>query len=113
MSDMINRQDAIDAIEKMQMLIMRSMLVEDQFVFKGMSEVLDAIKQLPTVNQWIPCSRELPKKNGTYIVKCERSGEQYYDMLDFDATMIAMKWNTTAKVLKWCEIPKEVDNEQN
>ena len=46
-SDLISRQDAIKVIEEMQMPIMRSMFPEEQFVFKGMSEALSAIKDLP------------------------------------------------------------------
>ena len=47
-SDLISRQDAIEVIEEMQMPIMRSMFPEEQFVFKGMSEALSAIKDLPS-----------------------------------------------------------------
>ena len=47
-NDTISRAAAIDAIEEMQMPIMRSMFSEEQFVFKGMSEALQAIKDLPS-----------------------------------------------------------------
>ena len=46
--DTISRQAAIDAIEQMQMPIMRSEFPEEQFVFTGMSEALQAIKELPS-----------------------------------------------------------------
>ena len=46
--DCISRQAAIDAIEQMQMPIMRSPFTEEQFVFSGMSEALHAIKDLPS-----------------------------------------------------------------
>lgn len=49
MSDLISRQAAIEAIEEMQIPIMRSIFPEEQFVFKGMSEALSAIKDLPSV----------------------------------------------------------------
>lgn len=48
MSDPIDRQSAIEAIEQMQMPIMRSEFPEEQFVFTGMSEALQAIKDLPS-----------------------------------------------------------------
>ena len=48
MSDLISRQAAIEAIEEMQIPIMRSIFPEEQFVFKGMSEALSAIKELPS-----------------------------------------------------------------
>ena len=47
-TDCISRQAAIDAIEEMQMQIMRSEFPEEQFVFTGMSEALNAIKRLPS-----------------------------------------------------------------
>ena len=55
--DCIERQAAIEAIEEMQMPIMRYMFPEEQFVFKGMSEALSAIKDLPSAqpeqtNSW-------------------------------------------------------------
>ena len=53
MSDLIERQAAIDAIEQMQMPIMRSEFPEEQFVFTGMSEALSAIKALPSAQpEW-------------------------------------------------------------
>lgn len=48
-TDLISRQAAIEAIEQMQMPIMRSEFPEEQFVFTGMSEALQAIKDLPSV----------------------------------------------------------------
>lgn len=48
MDDLISRQAAIDAIEQMQMPIMRSEFPEEQYVFTGMSEALRAIKDLPS-----------------------------------------------------------------
>ena len=48
MNDLISRHSAIEAIEQMQMPIMRSEFPEEQFVFTGMSEALQAIKELPS-----------------------------------------------------------------
>ena len=65
MQDLISRQAAIDAIEEMQMPIMRSIFPEEQFVFKGMSEALSAINELPSAQseiirckdcKWYECS---------------------------------------------------------
>lgn len=47
-SDCISRQAAIDAIKEIQFPIMRSEYAYEQFVFKGMSEALKAIKALPS-----------------------------------------------------------------
>ena len=64
MDDLISRQAAIEAIEEMQMPIMRSEFPEERFVFTGMSEALNVIKQLPSAQpeqRWIPCSERLPE----------------------------------------------------
>lgn len=61
MSDLINRQDAIDAIEKLD-------IPEDMCVFEILSHIELAIGTLPSVNQWIPCSERSPQENGRYLV---------------------------------------------
>lgn len=50
-NDLISRQAAIEAIEEMQMPIMRSQIENEQFVFKGMGEALQAIKDLPSAQE--------------------------------------------------------------
>ena len=59
MSDLIDRQAAIEAIEQMQMPIMRSEFPEEQFVFTGMSEALQAIKDLPSAPPKKVCVAEI------------------------------------------------------
>lgn len=107
MDDLISRQAAIDAIEEMQMPIMRSELPKEQLVFTGMSEALRAIKNLPSAQQWIPCSERLPEESDTYIVSGQWSsgrasvGECYYSTEDryFDAA-----WNFDVKA--WMPLPE-------
>lgn len=48
MADLIERQAAIEAIEEMQIPIMRSEFNDEQCIFTGMSEALNAIKELPS-----------------------------------------------------------------
>ena len=49
MSDLISRQAAIDAIEKMQMPIMRSEYAYDQFKFCGLGMAREILIDLPPV----------------------------------------------------------------
>ena len=68
MSDTIYRQQAIDAIEEMQMPIMRSGSPIDQSVFTGMGRALQAIKDLPSaqpdLDEWCPdCKEYDPKRH--------------------------------------------------
>ena len=63
MNDLISRQDAIDALKKKRIETME----------KGQDvnliwECLDAVAQLPSAQQWIPCSERLPEENGRYLV---------------------------------------------
>ena len=48
MNDLISRQAAIDAIERLQMPIMRSQDNAEQFKFTGMAEAREAIIGLPS-----------------------------------------------------------------
>lgn len=68
-TDLISRQAAIDAIEQMQMPIMRSEFPEEQFVFTGMSEALQAIKDLPSVPPKKVCVAEI-KVDGEELQRC-------------------------------------------
>ena len=57
-NDLISRQSAIKAIEQMQIPIMRSAFEHNQFIFKGMCEALNAVKELPPAQ----LDRDIPKK---------------------------------------------------
>ncbi len=64
MSDTIYRQQAIDAIEEMQMPIMRSEWLSDQYKFSALGEVRQIIEDLPSaqperkMGKWMPVSDE-------------------------------------------------------
>ena len=62
MDDLISRQAAIDALNKMK--IYRP-LDSDRYVI---SDCLNKIVNLPSAQQWIPCSDRLPKEEGEYLV---------------------------------------------
>ena len=83
--DTISRQAAIDAIEEMQIPIMRSIFPEEQFVFKGMSEALSAIKELPSAQPEIIHCRDC-KYYTPVTARCEVRGKGLYlirNMEDF------------------------------
>ena len=56
MSDLISRQDAIDAIEKLD-------IPEDMCAFEILSHIELAIGILPSADQWTPCSERLPNED--------------------------------------------------
>ena len=54
--DLIERQEAIDAINRIQSIISHN---KKKIIFRV--EAADVIKSLPSAPQWIPCSSEPPK----------------------------------------------------
>lgn len=80
MDDLISRQDAIEAIKQMQMPIMRSEDIGEQFVFRGMSEALNGIKELPSVQprkgKWINIQHSV---TGDSNAECDQCGAIVHD----------------------------------
>ena len=74
--DLIKRQDAIDAIEKLD-------IPEDMCVFEILSHIELAIGTLPPEQQWIPCSERLPEKEGQYLVTLDFSWGKEIEMGDW------------------------------
>lgn len=65
MTDLINRQDAINAIK-------------DWGLIDGLSEgeaieILEDIEKVPSAQQWIPCSERLPEA-GNFVLGTESDG---------------------------------------
>ena len=58
MKDTIYREDAIDAILDLN--------VEHRVSWKD--AVIDTLDELPSAQQWIPCSERLPEESGCYLV---------------------------------------------
>lgn len=55
MNDLINRQDAIERIER------------DAYRHTYLDQIIDVIKEVPSAPHWIPCSERLPE-DGFYLV---------------------------------------------
>ena len=52
-------------------LIDADKLIEEIESYRGdifASEIVELIKQMPTVGEWIPCSERMPDESGTYII---------------------------------------------
>ena len=118
MNDLINRQDAIDALDVL--------CQEHRYKIPGKAEtysqyneawqdVLDRaegiIGNLPSAQleqRWIPCSEKLPDTLGSYLCTCSDGHTNRVTMLTFQKRM--KTWNLTGtraywKVLAWMSLP--------
>jgi len=68
MSDLISRQDAIDTIEAKEANEFGNYLEYNVAFNDGLRSAVYAIEDLPSAQQWIPCSERLPNSNGCYLV---------------------------------------------
>lgn len=96
MSDLINRQDAIDAIQKAydkETLLHR-------FV-RGIAT--KTLNNLPSAQQWIPCSERLPEKNGRYLVTNSAWGAME---VDWNAWMDGEWLYPNTKPIAWMPLPE-------
>jgi len=64
MSDLINRQDAIDSADE----IIKRDTSGNNAVVEAMKAWKAYVGNLPSANQWILCSERLPQENGRYLV---------------------------------------------
>lgn len=68
--DLINRQDAIDA------------LLEWYETPKN-QDAVDVIRNVSSAQQWIPCSKRLPEKEGQYLVTLDFAWGKEIEMGDW------------------------------
>ena len=71
MNDLIRRQDAIDVADRADCT---ELAIED--VKKVTDEVIKELKQLPSEQQWIPCSERLPEDSSPVLIT-HRGGVSY------------------------------------
>lgn len=81
MSDLISRDDAIEAIKKeieMDNIVLQSSTITyntrealRQRIGEA-REIITLLEVLPSANQWIPCSERLPSEDGDYLVTYEK-----------------------------------------
>lgn len=98
MNDLINRKEAVEAI-KNEML---SWLDGDSHDYRN---VVDAIMDLPSAQQWIPCSERLPKKTGLYYVTIrDEDGTEYTSCMCYYINLA--RWEVDVNVIAWLPEPE-------
>ena len=95
MNDLIYRQDAINELSYCQTYLFDSI---DRDPKISLEDVKYAIEQLPSAQQWIPCSERLPDQNGKYLVV---GRQKAINILKFDGGRWYGKWGVVA----WMPLP--------
>ena len=103
MDDLISRRAAIDA------------LCEEPEVWSGKDEYgqglnnqwhydVNALKNVPTAQRWIPCSERLPEKDGLYIVSVINDHNRIYSKTCWYHGH--EKWFARQDVIAWMPLPE-------
>jgi len=87
MDDLISRQETIEAIESRT------------YRHTYLDQIVGIIKDLPTAQQWIPCSERMPEKPGKYLVTV-KNGNVYAGTFD----VISGKFQCAATA--WMQLPE-------
>ena len=120
MSDLIDRQAAIDAIVQCTNCGDEDVLRE--YVLKhgldngwtgGILEALDAVKDLPPAQlepQWIPVSERLPEKSANYLVSVRWYREDDIEISVYEYNAWHKEWNDGEscgqRVIAWMPLPE-------
>ena len=112
MDDLISRLAAIDALHKKRIETM-----EKGQEVNHIWECLDVIAQVPSAQQWIPCSEKPPHTNGVYNVtrkisdgfECRNISDAcYYDGANtwHDDTRVNHERMYLTDVIAWMPLPE-------
>ena len=110
--DLISRQDAIDAVEERIQTLLKDEVFRRKCGDRDLYGVKILLQNLPSAQQWIPCSERLPKEDGRYL--CTYKDIFYGDKNFIDFGLFDDgQW--IVEPLAWMPLPqpwKEVKDEQ-
>ena len=118
MSDLINRQDAIDAINTWPKFGCdeRCRLVpchEGLEPYVHLRDVVTAIINLPSAQQWIPCSEKLPEKQGFYLTTVNWYGHLSRSIKHFNGKDFLNLITEEDHITAWMPLPEPYKGENN
>ena len=77
-----------------------------------LEQIVDIINDLPSAQQWIPCSERMPDKTGAYLVTEKTGSEIEIKLINFSSDLI--RWvNFGDEVLAWMPLPEPWEGEKN
>lgn len=118
MSDLIDRQSAIDALSEGAMINYQAAGHNN-----GLVKAIDVIKGLPLADQWIPCSERMPEIDETVLItikeKYDGDKEYYYhtdvaDHLINDGWLTFNDWDEGQEIhiIAWMPLPEPWKGEE-
>lgn len=107
MNDLISRQDAIRWVKTEC-----NPYGKPTLDFESGKNVIEHLEQMPSAQQWIPCSERLPAQTGEYLVTVYCTKNVFFiDKFDYMPTSdgwvdpeTAVDWNDY--VIAWMPLPK-------
>lgn len=106
-NEYISRQSAIEAIFK----VGHEHIMENVLPLGAVLDYSEAIKALPSAQQWIPCSERLPEARRSVILSTkEWTGEGcYWETTTNHVIWKGYRWNATYwddEVIAWMPLPE-------
>lgn len=112
MNDLIRRQDAIDAVHKTVGKFIPILMISEE---NALLDCVREINQLPSAQQWIPCSERMPECDYTDVLICvhdKRKGCEN-DFYVIQAYTVGKHWEPTLAVdmtdfdvVAWMQLPE-------
>lgn len=111
MSDLINREDAIEAVNE---TIAQYIPYLTRETIGIPLEVALAIKRLPSANQWIKCSDRLPFDGLRVVMLLDNAWELvgWYDLVDKEWFELPSCMPTEYEVIAWLPLPQYESEEE-
>lgn len=117
MDDLIKRQDAIDALGERPptwALSEYEMGLQNQY-----DSDLEAIQDVPSVQQWTPCSEGLPKRKSSeqlrgWYLTTNAYGSVGITKYEFESGSFGfIGWGSDIRIVAWSPLPEPYKEENN
>lgn len=104
MNDLINRQDAIDAVDERIQTLLKDKAFRRKCGDRDLYGVKRLLQNLPSAQQWIPCSERLPE-NEDYVLVTTSIGD-VTEAKYWHGEQLWVKNLTVLSVTAWMQLPQ-------